>query len=418
MLGSLVGNTIKDDRTYLKDKLAQITKKLHPARLSELATYLLKDEAISGKLIIGATVLALLAANTALSSLYNGFLHTNLTIGLGSWALSKDLQHWIDEGLMAIFFLVVGLELKRELVKGELRKIKTATLPFAAAIGGMIVPALIYMALNRGSDSFSGWAIPMATDIAFAVGILALLGKRVPSSIRLFLLTLAIVDDIGAVIVIAVFYSTGINLYMLAIAATIAALILILQKLKLLNMSVFVVAAIGIWLAINASGVHPSIAGAIIGLLAPLTAWSLNKEPIAERLERFTIPVSTLLVVPLFAFANTGIVLSLSSFKDTSALPIAGGIILGLVVGKILGILGASWLVIKLKYAELPIGANWSHIVGVGFLAGIGFTVAIFVTDLAFTAEDYVTIAKISIFAASVISALIGLIVLQRSKTT
>jgi NhaA family Na+:H+ antiporter len=413
--GSLVGNGINDDRTYLKNKLAQIAQQLHPTRLSALASYLLKDEAISGKLIIVATILALLAANSALSSLYNSFLHTNLTMGLGSWMLSNDLRHWIDEGLMAIFFLVVGLELKRELVRGELRKIKTATLPFAAALGGMIVPALIYMALNRGSASFSGWAIPMATDIAFAVGILALLGKRVPSSIRLFLLTLAIVDDIGAVIVIAVFYSSGINVFMLAIAAIIAALILVLQKLHLLNMPVFVLAAVGIWLAINASGVHPSIAGAIIGLLAPLVVRSSNKGPVAESLERFTIPVSTLIVVPLFAFANTGIVLSLSSLKDVSALSIAGGNILGLIVGKVLGILGASWLVVKLEYAELPAGANWSHIIGVGFLAGIGFTVAIFVTELAFTSEDYVTIAKLSIFVASVVGAFIGLAVLRRN---
>lgn len=416
MLGSLVGDIIKDDWTRLKDKLVQITKRLHPARFSELASYLLKDEAISGKLIIGATVLALLAANTALGSSYNSFLHTNLTIGLGDWTLSKDLQHWIDEGLMAIFFLVVGLELKRELIKGELRKIKTATLPFAAAIGGMIVPALIYMIINKGGDSFSGWAIPMATDIAFAVGILALLGKRVPSSIRLFLLTLAIVDDIGAVIVIAVFYSSGINLLMLAITAAIAILILVFQKIQMLNMPVFVAAAFGIWLAINASGVHPSIAGALIGLLAPLTVRSLRKQPIAESLERFTIPLSTLIIVPLFAFANTGVVLSLSSFKHASVPPIAGGIILGLVIGKVLGVLGASWLVVKLKYAELPSGAKWSHIVGVGFLAGIGFTVAIFVTELAFTADEYVKIAKINIFVASVISGLIGLIVLRRTK--
>ncbi|MFZ2544466.1 MAG: Na+/H+ antiporter NhaA [Candidatus Saccharimonadales bacterium] len=416
MLGSLVGNFIKDDWIYLKDKLVRITKQLHPTRLSELASYLLKDEAISGKLIIVATLLALISANTALSSMYGSFLHTNLTIGLGNWTLSKDLHHWIGDGLMTFFFLVVGLELKRELVKGELRKIKTATLPFAAAIGGMIIPALIYIMLNRGGDSFAGWAIPMATDIAFAVGILALLGNRIPSSIRLFLLTLAIVDDIGAVIVIAIFYNSGISLYMLAITFAISALLLILQRLKLINMPIFILTGVGVWLALNASGVHPSIAGVIIGLLAPLTSHLSNKEPIAESLERFTIPISTLLVVPLFAFVNTGITLSFGSLNNASALPIASGIIAGLVVGKVLGILGASWLVVKLRYAELPSGANWSHIVGAGFLAGIGFTVAIFVTDLAFNAEDYIVIAKLSIFIASVVSALIGLAVLSRNK--
>jgi NhaA family Na+:H+ antiporter len=398
----------------LKNKLISIAKQLRPARLSKLASYLLKDEAISGKLIIGATILALIAANTALSSTYSSFLHVNLSLGIGDWVLSKDLQHWIDEGLMAVFFLVVGLELKRELVRGELRKLKTATLPFAAAIGGMVIPALIYMSLNAGQDSFKGWAIPMATDIAFAIGILALLGKRIPSSIRLFLLTLAIVDDIGAVIVIAMFYGTGINPTMLLLAALMGVLMLLLRKSKFLTMPVFVIAAIALWLVIDASGVQPSIAGAIVGLLAPITAISLRTESIAERLERFTIPLSTLLIVPLFAFANTGIILSLSSFQNDSALPIAGGIILGLVVGKILGIVGASWLVVKLRYADLPLEANWNHIVGVGFLAGIGFTVAIFVTELAFTPDEYVTIAKISIFAASIISGLIGLVFLLR----
>lgn len=416
MLRSQVSGAIKKERNYLKDKLTLIAKKLHPARLTALASYLLKDEAISGKLIIGATILALIAANTTLSSMYTNFLHTDLTIGIGKWTVSKDILYWINEGLMAIFFLVVGLELKRELFKGELRNIKTASLPFAAAIGGMVVPALIYIGLNHGTSSANGWAIPMATDIAFAIGVLALLGRRIPSSIRLFLLTLAIVDDIGAVIVIAFFYSTGIDLTMLLLTVLLTVLVVILQRIKLLTMPVFVVIAISIWIAVNSSGVHPSIAGVIIGLLAPLTVASSRKHSLAERLERFIIPISTLIVVPLFAFANTGIILSLDSFQNTSALPIASGIILGLVVGKIVGIFGASWLMVRFKLSNLPARANWNHIIGVGFLAGIGFTVAIFVTELAFVSKEYVAIAKISIFVASIISGIIGLAILRRHR--
>lgn len=398
-----------------KIKIKHLAKRMHPAQIPALVRYLLRDEAISGRLIVGATVLALLAANTALGSVYNELWQTKLTIGVGDWTIAKDFRHWINEALMALFFLVVGLELKRELVQGELRKFKTALLPFAAAIGGMIIPASIFMSFNAGSASSSGWAIPMATDIAFAIGILALLGRRIPSSVRLFLLTLAIVDDIGAVIVIAIFYSAGINVALLLLAGSLAVALVLLRRSKLLTMPVFIIAAILLWTVIDASGVHASIAGALIGLLAPITLHPVRQTSVAERLERFAIPISTLLVVPLFAFANTGVVLSLSSFRGDDAVPIAAGIILGLVVGKVVGIVGASWLMVRLGYAKLPSGANWNHIVGVGFLAGIGFTVAIFVTELAFMDERHIIIAKISIFIASIVSALVGLLVLRRN---
>lgn len=399
----------------MKNKLKHIAKQMHPARLPALVSYLLRDEAVSGRLIIGATMLALLAANTALASIYEGLWQTTLTIGVGDWVIAKDLRHWVSEALMAIFFLVVGLELKRELVQGELRRFKTALLPFAAAIGGMVIPALIYLSLNGGSGGSAGWAIPMATDIAFAIGILALLGRRIPSSVRLFLLTLAIVDDIGAVIVIAIFYSIGLNIPMLLFAATIGAGLVLLRKSRFVTMPVFIIAAAALWVTINASGVHASIAGALIGLLAPITLHPVRRKSIAERLERVAIPISTLLVVPLFAFANTGVALSPSNFRGDDAMPVAAGIIMGLVVGKVVGIVGASWLMVRLGYADLPSGANWRHIVGVGFLAGIGFTVAIFVTELAFMDEDHVVIAKISVFAASIISAIVGLLVLRHN---
>ncbi len=412
-LGSLVGILLNTTGIPLKNKFINLAKTLHPARLSELTTYLLKDAAISGKLIIAAVILALIATNTALRPTYEALWNTSLTIGLGHWSLSLDLRHWINDALMALFFLVVGLELKREFITGELRKFKTAILPIAAAIGGMVVPALIYISLNVGGDGFKGWAIPMATDIAIVIGLLALLGKRVPSSIRLFLLTLAIVDDVAAVIVIAVFYSSGINIAMLCFVAALSAISILLQKSKLLSFSTFVVLAVLLWLLVNVSGIHPSIAGALIGLLAPLSAKSGHEESIAERLERFTIPISTLLVVPIFAFANAGIPLSLSSFQGDSALPIAGGIILSLVVGKVVGIVGASWLMIKLGASTLPSGSNWNHIIGVGMLAGIGFTVSIFVTELAFDQEQFITISKLAIFLASILSGFLGLVVLR-----
>jgi NhaA family Na+:H+ antiporter len=409
VLGSLVSDSIKADWTYMHEKIINLAGKLHPARLSELASYLLRDEAISGKLILGATALALIAANSPLSTTYAHLWHTHLSIGLGDWSLSKDLREWVSEGLMTFFFLVVGLELKRELVGGELRKFKTAALPFAAAIGGMIVPALIYMLINTGRASFQGWAIPMATDIAFAVGILAFVGKSIPASVRLFLLTLAIVDDIGAVIVIAIFYSVGINLWMLTIAAVLSAVTLLLAAKHRLPTPIFILIAVLLWLVVNASGVHASIAGALIGLIAPVALTGRHTESIAARLERFTIPLSTLFVVPLFAFANTGIAFSSVQLTDVGAAPIVGGIVIGLVVGKVLGIVGASWLAVKLKLANLPSSANWNHIIGAGMLAGIGFTVSIFVTALAFGDQHLVNISKLSVFIASAISGILGL---------
>ena len=326
-----------------------------------------------------------------------------------------DLRHWVNEGLMTLFFLVVGLELKREIVEGELKKLQTAALPIAAAIGGMIVPALLYMAINADSEiGFRGWAIPMATDIAFAIGILALLGRRIPFSLRIFLLTLAIVDDLVAIIVIALFYGSGFNILMLGLVVLLAGLIFALQKKNKLNMTVFIVVGIGLWLAMNASGIHASISGALLGLLAPIYAMSNSvRKPLAERLERLTIPVSTLVIVPLFAFANTGVLLSLNGF-DGSAVTIAWGILAGLIVGKVVGIVGASWLVVKLGVGKLPERVRWSQMVGVGLIAGIGFTVSIFITELAFADdEQLLNVAKLSIFAASVISGVIGFTVLK-----
>lgn len=397
----------------MKLKNLKLSKVLEPTKIPWLVRALLRDEAISGKLILLAAIIALLFANTPLRGAYDNIWQTNFSIGLGSWTLGMSLKHWVNEGLMTFFFLVIGLEIKREIVKGELRKVRSAVLPISAAIGGMIVPALIYMIFTSGSPGFRGWAIPMATDIAFAVGLLALLGSRVPSSLKLFLLTLAIVDDIGAIAVIIIFYGTGLNLAMLAVAIGLTLLLFAVRKTKLLTLQLFIVAGVGMWLAMNATGVHASITGVILGLLAPVHNYIPGRPSLAERVEKWAIPLSTLIVVPLFAFANTGVGLLPDSFLG-AAPSVALGIAAGLVFGKVAGIVGTSLLVVRLGLASLPSKTNWLQMTGAGLLAGIGFTVSIFVTDLAFGGNhQLVQVAKLSIFGASAVSGLLGLYVLR-----
>lgn len=398
----------------LEQKIEKIKQIFTSTRVPEVVRYLLRDEAISGKLIIIATVVALILVNSSFHNFYELFWKIPLSIGIGDWSLSQDLRHWVNEGLMTFFFLVVGLEIKREIVQGELGKFQTAVLPIAAAIGGMIVPALLYVALNANSpDSLRGWAIPMATDIAFAIGVLALLGRRIPSALRLFLLTLAIVDDVGAIIVIALFYGSGFDFLMFGLAIVLATMTVILHRKNLLNMPFFIVIGIAMWLAINTTGVHAVITGVILGFLAPIYSRKPTRASLAERLEKFTIPVSTLIAIPLFALANTGVVLSMGKL-ELPAITVASGILLGLVVGKVVGIVGASWLVVKLGVGKLPDGVRWRQLVGVGLLAGIGFTVSIFITELAFVDNEALRdAAKQSIFIASIMSGILGFMVLR-----
>lgn len=397
----------------MPDKLKRFVRAIHPARLSTLASYLLRDEAISGKLILGAVALALIAANSPLADGYRSIWATHFDIGLGQWALDMDLRHWVNEGLMTIFFLVVGLELSRELDRGELRDHRTAILPIAAAVGGMIVPALIFLAFNLGTSGARGWAIPTATDIALAIGVITLVGKRIPSSIRIFLLTLAIADDILAVFVIGLFYSAGVNWLLLLLAAVIATVLYLLRNSRFMSLPLYLAAGVVLWLVIYQSGIHSSITGAILGLLVPL-GMNVRKEiSIAERVERSAIPLSTLVVVPLFTFANTGISLGDMSISSGHDIRLVSGVLFGLVLGKVLGITGAAALTVRLGLAKLPTRATWNHIIGVGMLAGIGFTVSVFVTELAFTDPSQARIAKASIFLASALSALIGYVSLR-----
>lgn len=381
-------------------------------RITYIFRVFLKDEAISGKLILGATILALAVVNSPFRNTYENFWNLELSLGLGSWSLSHNLRHWVNEGLMAFFFLVVGLEIKRELVRGELNDIRAAALPIGAAIGGMIVPAALYLIVNDDPAAMRGWGIPIATDIAFAVGILMLLGRRVPLSLKLFLLTLAIVDDIGAIFVIALFYAEIIHFGFLAAAAALVILMLCLHKRLLNHLLIFLSLGAVLWVFTHLSGIHASIVGAVLGLIAPIGKNS-SHVTVAQKLERLFLPVSTFIALPIFAFANAGIVFSSAAFSSQLATPVMQGIILGLVAGKVLGILLATFLLVRLGVAKLPKEMRWPHIFGVGLIAGIGFTVSIFITELAFAGnQQLIETAKLSIFVASIMSAALGSTVL------
>lgn len=379
-----------------------------------MARILLKDEAISGKFLLLAALVAIAAVNSPWSGMFNAFWEHDFAIKLGDFTLSADFRRWINEGLMAIFFLVISLEIKREVVRGELRKWRAAALPIGAALGGIAVPIAIYMTINKGFDGFHGWGIPLTTDTAFAIGLLALLGRRIPTPLKVFLLTAMVVDDVAAIVAIAIFYTDHVNVLPLIVAAGIYTLILTLHWIRLLHMRTFIILGIGMWIAIYLADVHASITGVILGLVAPISVrHRANKPSIAERLEQSLIPLSTFVVIPLFALANAGVVLDWNVFNNDDAIRVGLGIILGLVAGKTIGIVGASWIITKLRIAHLPKGVGMNHIVGIGLLAGVGFTLSIFIADLAFTKAPLIDAAKMSIFAASVISAVGGLLYLS-----
>ncbi len=396
-------------------------------------------------LLFGATVVALLWANSPWSSSYFAIWKYPLNVS-GRPLFSMDLHHWIDDGLMVLFFLVVGLEIKREIVKGELSSFRQAALPIMAALGGMILPSLIYFALNRSGVGARGWGIPMATDIGFALGVLALLGKRIPSSLRVFMLALAIVDDVGAILVIAFFYTPQISVSALAMAGGLLALLVVIA-IRRGPISVYVVVGFFFWAAVLSSGVHATIAGVILGLVAPITPkWrpeelADNAEPLlgtfrsqisskdklaaeatltqmdqllrgsdslAERLERSIHPWVSFLILPLFALASAGVALSTEQLKLAIFSPLALGVFLGLVVGKAVGIALFSFVAVRSKIAAMTDGLTWSGIVGVGILAGVGFTVALFISGLSFEDETLVATSKVAVIAASLAAGFIG----------
>ena len=416
-------------------------------------------EASSGIMLIIATIIALVMANTGMHHLYHDILHFPINLDIGSIKLHGTIHHWVNDGLMVIFFFVVGLEIKREMVSGELSSPKKAALPMFAALGGMVVPALVYAALNMSGapdTALNGWGIPMATDIAFAVGVIALLGKRVPFSLKIFLLALAIVDDLGAVFVIAAFYTANISAPALGIALIAIFGIILFRFIQVRAVIPYIILGLIVWFGFFTSGVHATIAGVVVGFLTPakplfsgddlgkmindLSQATLNKlnyfddskatttalqekdrqnffalrdmafeglSPL-DRIIDILHPWVSFLIMPLFAFCNAGVVISPEAAGSFFSSPISMGVILGLVVGKPVGILIFSWLSVVLKIADLPKGVTWTHVIGLGFLGGIGFTMSLFVTGLAIADPAQADLAKMGILAASLVASFAG----------
>ncbi len=408
-------------------------------------------EASGGIVLLVAAVIALVWANSPWDKQYFDFWHAHLSLDLNIFKLDETLGHAVNDGLMAVFFFVVGLEIKRELIHGELASVRKASLPVAAALGGMIVPALVYVAFNAGGDGAKGWGIPMATDIAFAMGVLALLGRRAPFSLKVFLLALAIVDDLGAIMVIALFYTESISLEAVAWAVAIAAVILAFSRAGVRSVDVYVVLGILFWAAVFKTGVHATIAGVLLALMTPsrpyltrdaldvsaddlldayrgarergdaeaeqqilrqLETLSRDTESPLDRLEHTLHPWASYLIVPIFALANAGVALSGDLVGDASSSAVSLGVAIGLVVGKPVGILLACFLAVRLGLAELPSNTGFQHMVGAGLLAGIGFTVSLFIAGLAFDDPQLIDEAKIGILAASTIAGIIGFVYL------
>ena len=368
-----------------------------------------KSGQVGGFLLLLCVAISLLIANTASKDSFEAFLQINLGYG----AINYSIIAWINDALMAIFFLLVGLEIKRELVEGELSSVKSAALPVIAALGGMLVPALIYFLFNVGTETVAGWGIPMATDIAFALAIIAMLGKNVPTSLKIFLAALAIVDDLGAILVIAIFYTSQIHFEYLAMAAGILALLALLKYFGVKNLVFYLIPGVFLWYFIHHSGIHATIAGVLLAFTIPTNQTDVLSP--LEKLEHLLTTPVNYLIMPIFALANTNITFEKEMISGLVS-PLGLGIILGLFAGKTIGVTFFSWLAVKLKWAELPSGAGWKHILGLGMLAGIGFTMSIFISLLSFSDELHISEAKFAILTASIISGLVGFVFLKRIK--
>ncbi len=417
----------------------------------------LEKEASGGILLLIFTVVALVWANSPFAESYSHLWHTKFSISFGDFNLDYSLHHWINDGLMAIFFFVVGLEIKRELLVGELSSLKKASLPIMAALGGMIFPALFYVFFNFGKESISGWGIPMATDIAFVIGILALLGSRVPTGLKVFITALAIADDIGAVLVIAFFYTSNISIVSLSFAGGVMLLLIAANLSGVRNLIVYTVLGIILWLSFLFSGVHATVAGVLLAFTIPASSridtsqFLLKGKKLLEdfdhsgeegpnvlsnearegivqnleencekiltplqRLEHKLHPWVSFLIMPVFALANAGVIIT-GNFISELTDPVSFGIVTGLFIGKQLGISAFTWLSVKLKLASLPFSVTWKQIYSAGILAGIGFTMSLFIANLAFTSEELLTISKVGILTASLLSGFIGFFILRKS---
>ena len=386
-----------------------------PRRIIKPFEDFFRHESSSGVVLIIFCVVAIILANSPYAINYEKFIHCKLTIGYGNLSLSKSLLHWVNDGLMVIFFFLVGMEIKRELAVGELNSVKKAALPIGAAVGGMIVPAVIYFFINRGTTGISGWGIPMATDIAFALAALSLLGsQKAPVGLAVFLTALAIVDDLGAIMVIAVFYTEKVSLMALLMALAILLVLILANKLRVNSIFVYLFLGLLLWLAFLKSGVHATIAGVILGMTIPVrSAGSRSEKTVLSRLEHALQPWVAFGVMPVFAFTNAGVSIDIKVFKDLITSPISFGIIAGLFLGKQMGIFGFSYLMINLKMASLPKRVTMKQLYGVSILAGIGFTMSIFISTLAFKDTNMLATAKISIIVASLLSAMVGFLFLS-----
>lgn len=375
----------------------------------------LRLESASGMLLLFAACLALLVENSPLSPLYEALLNTPVEIRIGEFQIAKPLLLWINDGLMAVFFFLIGLELKREFVQGELSSLRQITLPVIAAIGGMAGPALIYSYINWGDPvAMKGWAIPSATDIAFALGVLTLLGRRVPNALKVFLLSLAIIDDLGAIIIIALFYTSELSTLSLVVAAAALIILFTLNRKGVLDIPPYLIVGLVLWIAVLKSGVHATLAGVLLAFFIPLRKPEhADKSPL-EELEHSLHPSVAYIILPIFAFANSGVDFSGVS-SDTLLQPVPLGIAAGLFFGNQFGIFSLSWLVIKLRLANLPTGVNWLQFYGVAILCGIGFTMSLFISSLAFEQGGH-TIAvddRLGILLGSGISAVLGYLMLH-----
>lgn len=378
----------------------------------------LKHEAAGGIVLLIAAVLAMIVANSPWAEAYGHLLETHATLGYGAIALEKSLLHWINDGLMAIFFFLVGLEIKRELLVGALSSVKTASLPAIAAIGGMVVPALIYASLNLSDPvALHGWAIPAATDIAFAVGVIALLGSRVPPALKVFLLALAIIDDLGAIIIIALFYTQSLSVPALALAAIGIGSLVVLNRYGVKAIAPYIAVGLFVWVCVLKSGVHATLAGVITALAVPLESGGEDRMGPLERMEHALAPYVSFGVLPIFAFANAGVSLAGVGLADL-ANPIPLGIALGLFLGKPIGIFLSSWAAIKAGVGEMPAESNWRQLFAVGILGGIGFTMSLFIGMLAFPNPAYADDLRLGVLAGSISSALVGYFVLKVTTAT
>ena len=371
-----------------------------------------RSEAAGGIVLLICTAFALAWANSPWKNGYVSLLHYPLIVGPPQVQLSLTVHEWINDALMALFFFLVGLEIKREMLVGELASVRRAALPIAGAIGGMAVPALLYAMLNGAGTGARGWGIPMATDIAFALGVVALLGPRVPLALKVFLAAVAIVDDIGAVLVIAIFYTASISRVSLAIAAGVMLALVLLNRAGLRHAAPYLLLGIVLWVAVLSSGIHATIAGVLLAMTIPARAPSENEESLLEKLEHALHTPVAFVIVPLFALANAGV--RIGGASGGVSIAVMGGVVVGLVIGKPLGITLASWLAVRSRLAVLPDGVSWRLLQGVSWLGGIGFTMSLFVGALAFTDDARLDSAKLGVLLASGVAAFMGWLMLRK----